>query len=87
MKSRLCPPPNLFDRISLDGAMSWEVAKIVKARRIPFIFSTGYGVTSVLPDDLAESNVISKTFQLPVIERMLREMIENRPGDGTLAAG
>jgi CheY-like chemotaxis protein len=78
----------LFDAalldINLDGAMSWDVATAIKARGIPFLFSTGYGVQSILPDDLAESTVISKPFQLPVIERMLRDMIEGRPADGTL---
>ena len=39
--------------VNLDGDTSWDVARLLRARGIPFVFGTGYDVASVLPDDLA----------------------------------
>jgi CheY-like chemotaxis protein len=61
--------------VNLDGAMSWEVASILKERRIPFIFSTGYGEGGILPASLAGSKIVSKPFQLAVVEQALRDAI------------
>jgi light-regulated signal transduction histidine kinase (bacteriophytochrome) len=62
--------------INLDGAMSWDVAAILKARRIPFIFSTGYGEAGALPGDLAGSKILSKPFRLADVELALRDAIK-----------
>ena len=41
----------------------------VKERRIPFVFSTGYDVTNVLPDFLVGSAVIGKPYKSDELER------------------
>jgi hypothetical protein len=61
--------------VNLDGAMSWDVAAVLRDRGIPFVFSTGYDVSSVLPDWLAGSAVIGKPFRLQDVEALLREVI------------
>ena len=45
--------------VNLDGAMSWEIADLLTDRGIPFIFSTGYDVTNVLPPQLAGATILS----------------------------
>jgi len=61
--------------VNLDGDMSWEVAEVLKERDIPFIFSTGYDVASILPVGLAGSIVIGKPFRLADLEMRLRKLV------------
>ena len=61
--------------VNLDGDMSWEVAEVLKERDIPFIFSTGYDVASILPVGLAGSIVIGKPFRLADLELRLRKLV------------
>jgi len=58
--------------VNLDGAMSWEVADQLEKRGIPFVFSTGYDVTSVLPPQFSGSTIIAKPFNLQAVEAALR---------------
>ena len=61
--------------VNLDGEMSWDVAAVLKTRGIPFIFGTGYDVSSVLPDDLTGSVVIGKPYNGWLVEQRIREVI------------
>ena len=61
--------------VNLDGEMSWEIAAYLKERRVPFVFSTGYDVTNILPDFLAGSAVIGKPYKSDELERRLRQVI------------
>jgi len=61
--------------INLDGKTSWDVAAMLRARGIPFVFGTGYDVSSVLPDDLAGSAVIAKPYHSRDVERRIREVV------------
>ena len=67
--------------VNLDGEMSWEIATHLKDRRIPFVFSTGYDVTNVLPDFLAGSAVIGKPYKSEELERRLRQVISDARAD------
>ena len=58
--------------VNLNGDMTWDVAAVLKARGIPFVFSTGYDITNVLPDFLAGSQVVSKPFGDGELARELR---------------
>ena len=62
--------------VNLDGAMSWEIADLLTDRGIPFIFSTGYDVTNVLPPHLAGTTILSKPFNLQTVETALRLVID-----------
>ena len=62
--------------VNLDGEMSWDVAAVLRTRGIPFVFGTGYDVSSILPDDLAGSSVIAKPYDTRNVEQRLRSVIE-----------
>ena len=61
--------------VNLDGEMSWGVADVLKARGIPFAFSTGYDQTDMLPDHLAGSLVVAKPYRLDDVEHRVRQMM------------
>jgi chemotaxis family two-component system sensor kinase Cph1 len=69
--------------INLDGEMSWDVAILLRRRDIPFVFSTGYDASSVLPDELAGSVIIAKPYKSRDLEQRLREVITARRGRPT----
>jgi hypothetical protein len=52
--------------------MSWDVASVLKERGIPFVFSTGYNLTGVVPPHLAGSPIIAKPFNIEAVEMALR---------------
>lgn len=47
--------------VNLAGKLSYPIAEILGARRIPFLFATGYGVAG-LPKDLKGVPLLSKPF-------------------------
>ena len=61
--------------VNLDGEMSWDVAAILEKRGIPYVFSTGYDVSTVLPAALAGSTVIAKPYHARDVEQHLRQAI------------
>jgi chemotaxis family two-component system sensor kinase Cph1 len=61
--------------VNLDGEMSWDVALALRARGIPFVFGTGYDVSTVLPDSLAGSAIIAKPYDSKHVEQQIREVI------------
>ena len=61
--------------INLDGEMSWDVARVLRTRGIPFAFSTGYGSAAGLPDELADAVVLNKPFQIEDVEACLLGML------------
>ncbi len=64
--------------VNLDGEMSWEVARVLTERRVPFVFSTGYDIETVLPAHLAGTAVISKPFRIREVENKIRQAIASR---------
>jgi chemotaxis family two-component system sensor kinase Cph1 len=71
--------------VNLDGEMSWDVAAVLRTRGIPFVFGTGYDVSSVLPDDLAGSAVIAKPYHSRDVEQRIRDVIVAKRGSVTTA--
>ena len=61
--------------VNLNGEMSWEVARVLAERGVPFVFSTGYNIKTVLPADLSGTAVISKPFRISEVEDKIRESI------------
>jgi light-regulated signal transduction histidine kinase (bacteriophytochrome) len=61
--------------VNLDGAMSWDVALVLKERGIPYVFGTGYDVTAVLPENLNESPVIPKPYELHELQQVIQRTI------------
>jgi light-regulated signal transduction histidine kinase (bacteriophytochrome) len=61
--------------VNLDGEMSWDVATVLRARGIPFVFGTGYDASTILPDDFAGSAIIAKPYNGWNVELRIREVI------------
>ena len=84
-KALLLSKTGTFDAALLDvnlaGPMSWPVAALLKDRDIPFAFSTGYDVDTILPLDLAGTPVISKPFRTSNVADVLRKIILDHRGD------
>jgi light-regulated signal transduction histidine kinase (bacteriophytochrome) len=73
--------------VNLDGEMSWEVAEILNARGIPFVFSTGYDQANILPDHLAGSQIFTKPYRMADVQSRLRRMMSlNPPGETGLSS-
>jgi chemotaxis family two-component system sensor kinase Cph1 len=64
--------------VNLNGEMSWDVARVLAERGVPFVFSTGYNIKTVLPPDLSGTAVISKPFRISEVEDKIRETIATR---------
>ena len=64
--------------VNLNGEMSWEVARVLAERGVPFVFSTGYDIKTVLPAHLAGTAVISKPFRIREVENKIRQAIAAR---------
>jgi CheY-like chemotaxis protein len=61
--------------VNLNGEMAWDVADVLKARGIPFAFSTGYDQTDMLPAHLVGTPVFAKPYRIAYIENQLRQMM------------
>jgi CheY-like chemotaxis protein len=56
--------------VNLDGQLVFPVAEILQRRRLPFLFSTGYGRIGV-PDKFKEYEVLSKPFTIEELQGKL----------------
>ncbi len=64
--------------INLDGKTSYPVARVLRDRKIPFLFATGYD-DAVLPADLQGVLVICKPFKIRSLESALLEILARGP--------
>jgi CheY-like chemotaxis protein len=64
--------------VNLNGSPVYPVADALAARKVPFMFSTGYGEQG-LPESYRECQLLQKPFQLENLERALA-MVMNRGG-------
>ena len=60
--------------LNLASRSSLAVAEVIKARKLPFIFSTGYG-TNGIPPDFADVPAIQKPFTVEALGRMINELM------------
>ncbi len=67
--------------INLAGRLSYPVAAILRTRKIPFVFVTGYGPAG-LPAELRDVPVLVKPFRQAKLADVLQAML--RPGAGGL---
>ncbi|MDZ4841058.1 MAG: HWE histidine kinase domain-containing protein [Hyphomicrobium aestuarii] len=61
--------------VNLDGEMSWDAAAVLQDRKIPFVFTTGYDGTTVLPGRFAGRPVLRKPFSADDIGRALHALL------------
>lgn len=76
-----------FIDINLAGEMSWPVAAHLKERGIPFAFSTGYDLDTLLPASLQGTPTVGKPYQPDDVERCIRQIIADSRGEGNKPAG
>jgi len=62
--------------INLAGTVSFPVAEALKARSIPFVFTTGYGESGV-PEEYRAFPIVQKPYRISKLEPILRGL---RPG-------
>jgi CheY-like chemotaxis protein len=62
--------------VNVKGKFIWPVAELIKARRLPFIFATGYGASGV-PKEHSDRPVLQKPFQLQVLANAIRSALDN----------
>jgi hypothetical protein len=55
--------------------MSWDVAAALQARGVPFVLSTGYEISTLLPDFLRGSKFIKKPFKLDELEQTILQIV------------
>ncbi|MBV8612228.1 MAG: response regulator [Acetobacteraceae bacterium] len=58
--------------VNLAGAMSYPVARALRARGVPLVFTTGYGRVGV-PEELRAAPVLAKPFQQEQLGQAMRE--------------
>lgn len=64
--------------INLDGEMSWDVAAALLAQKIPFVFTTGYDVSRILPDFLKNIKFLNKPYPLAELKVTILDLIKTR---------
>jgi CheY-like chemotaxis protein len=58
--------------VNLNGEMSFPAARILRARGIPFLFATGYGLEGVDPA-LADAPTLRKPYRLSELRRAIAQ--------------
>jgi DNA-binding LytR/AlgR family response regulator len=73
---------------SLDGAvldiklmekMSFQVADVLAARRVPFVFWTGYPCDAVIPTHHAKVTCLEKPAKPHDVSRVLKKLLAGQP--------
>lgn len=72
--------------VNLGDGMSYEAARLLRDRRIPFCFATGYGVAAI-PEDLAATPILGKPYQSDTLATYLGVMFSAATPEAPLAAG
>jgi CheY-like chemotaxis protein len=62
--------------VNIDGEQVFPIADILRDRKIPFIFITGYGARG-LPDQYRDSPALQKPFQARDLETALTGVLSN----------
>lgn len=67
-----------FLDINLAGSNTFQVAAILRARKIPFIFTSGYGADGLI-DGYRDAHLLTKPFRVEELERMIAVAVSGRP--------
>jgi len=62
--------------LNLQGKLTYPLADLLKARRIPFIFVTGYGAAALEPA-YADAPVLEKPFRREDLEAMIARVLSD----------
>ena len=68
--------------VNLGGDKVYPVAEVLTARRIPFIFATGYGIAGIA-ESFSHVPALAKPYESRALERMLTTALgRGADGDG-----
>jgi len=62
--------------VNLAGERSFGIADALRLRKLPFVFATGYGRSSI-PEPLRSAPILQKPFSPVELERALLSALEN----------
>lgn len=62
--------------VFLQGAYAWQLAGVLGARRVPFIFQTGFGQFLDIPADFASVPLLDKPLRPGTLRRELAAMLQ-----------
>jgi len=65
--------------VNLNSQMITPVAEMIKARKRPFIFATGYGAAGV-PDGYGKQPTLPKPFTIEKLAEMIEELLKSPTG-------
>jgi CRP-like cAMP-binding protein len=72
--------------IDLGGTPSFPMCRALTAKGVPFLFLSGYGRATVVPDEFSNATHITKPFAPSILESALRRLVgEAPPATATLA--
>jgi DNA-binding response OmpR family regulator len=60
--------------VNIDGQQIFPVADILRSRKVPFIFITGYGARG-LPENYRETPTLQKPFQMQDLKATLARVL------------
>jgi DNA-binding response OmpR family regulator len=63
--------------VNLRGKLITPVAELIKARRLPIIFATGYGSEGV-PEEFRDRPAIAKPYRLQTLAAMIQKVMYPR---------
>ncbi|WP_245329211.1 response regulator [Bradyrhizobium centrolobii] len=66
--------------VNLNGRQTFDVARCIAGRGIPFVFATGYGAASLL-SGFGDTPILQKPFQQCDLEAALRLALAQRTGE------
>jgi CheY-like chemotaxis protein len=61
--------------LNLDGASALPIAHVLRERRVPFVFSTGYGVSG-LPAEFISYPTLAKPFMLADLQEKIVQALK-----------
>ena len=64
--------------VNVNGKVISPVADLIDARKLPFIFATGYG-SSGLPEEYRDRPALQKPFQLETLAQMITSTLKRAP--------
>ncbi len=64
--------------VNVNGKVISPVAEVIDARKRPFIFATGYGLSG-LPEQYRNRPALQKPFQLDTLEKAIASALRSAP--------
>lgn len=64
--------------LNLNGVSALPIAEMLRVRRVPIIFSTGYGVADSMSDQYKQFPTLAKPYDITDLKTVLSEVLDAR---------